>query len=322
MSYPQQIILCLIVFSCLAANAQQPFEEYGYKVKVATLSKGKYVEFFDQDTLVEIGSVVLNTVTGKLAYFVVYDTSYSEADLHPEVISRWLSPDPLSEKFYDYSPYNFVYNNPIRFVDPDGRAPLDDYYSKQGRFLGSDGAKTNDIRIIDETDFMDIRANNGGTTSQAATQELQENSAVVTVQEPAESIATGLKQEEGQNEKAVFATLDTKNATLSYEKATSVKETKDEMQIATVKGTGDLRTVPGSKGTKVIVGLVHTHKDAGGLSEADRQTSRNINAPVAVVDPTGASYYSQRTGDKAVQGTNVKLLKTFLEISGKKPLQK
>jgi len=30
----------------VATLAQQPFEEYGYKVKVSTLSKGKYNEFF------------------------------------------------------------------------------------------------------------------------------------------------------------------------------------------------------------------------------------------------------------------------------------
>lgn len=37
----------------------------------------------------------------------------------------WLSVDPLAEKFPDQSPYSFVFNNPLRFVDPDGRAPFD-----------------------------------------------------------------------------------------------------------------------------------------------------------------------------------------------------
>jgi hypothetical protein len=103
--------------------AQQPFEEYGYKVKMATLSKGKYNEFFDQDTVVQIGSVFINRMTGKIRYFVMYDTVYHEFDLKPELISRWTSPDPLADHFYNESPYNFVHNNPIRYTDPSGMAP-------------------------------------------------------------------------------------------------------------------------------------------------------------------------------------------------------
>lgn len=114
-----RFVLLLMALPCLA-HAQQPFEEYGYKPKVATLSKGKYVEFFDQDTLVEIGSVVLNTNTGELVYFITYDTAYSEATLQPEVISRWLSPDPLAEEYYSVSPYVYTADNPILFNDPNG----------------------------------------------------------------------------------------------------------------------------------------------------------------------------------------------------------
>ncbi|WP_343642335.1 DUF6443 domain-containing protein [Chryseobacterium sp.] len=38
---------------------------------------------------------------------------------------RWFSPDPLSEEFEEWSPYSYVFNNPIRYVDPDGKAPID-----------------------------------------------------------------------------------------------------------------------------------------------------------------------------------------------------
>jgi RHS repeat-associated protein len=34
---------------------------------------------------------------------------------------RWLSMDPLSEKYYSVSPYTFCANNPVNFVDLDGR---------------------------------------------------------------------------------------------------------------------------------------------------------------------------------------------------------
>jgi RHS repeat-associated protein len=45
---------------------------------------------------------------------------FGERIYDPRLV-KWLSVDPLQKKFPDLTPYNYCYNNPIRFFDPDGR---------------------------------------------------------------------------------------------------------------------------------------------------------------------------------------------------------
>ena len=39
-------------------------------------------------------------------------------------LATWFNPDPMMEKYHNYTPYNYCFNNPITFVDPTGLDPL------------------------------------------------------------------------------------------------------------------------------------------------------------------------------------------------------
>jgi len=40
-------------------------------------------------------------------------------------VQLWYGFDPLTEEYPDWSPYNYILNNPVRLVDQDGRKPGD-----------------------------------------------------------------------------------------------------------------------------------------------------------------------------------------------------
>ena len=68
-----------------------------------------------------------------------------------ELMTMWLSVDPMADKYPSISPYAYCAWNPVKLVDPDGRE-IGWYVDKEGTVIGKDGVDDDRIYMV----------NNGG----------------------------------------------------------------------------------------------------------------------------------------------------------------
>ena len=65
----------------------------------------------------------------------IYTTEYR---LYDARVGRWLSVDPLFEKYVGMSPYNYCAGNPVVYVDPDGKEKMISFDTKKPNDIGND----------------------------------------------------------------------------------------------------------------------------------------------------------------------------------------
>jgi|ERR1019366_5919815 hypothetical protein len=125
----------LPVIACVQVSAQifpNPYASIGKKApKIATVTNGEYEEFFEKDSLVQIGTTVMNRKTGEVAFFAEDNSEkFEELTKHNQKNFRFLSIDPLTKKYPELTPYQFASNSPIDGIDLDGLEHVRYYYKQ------------------------------------------------------------------------------------------------------------------------------------------------------------------------------------------------
>ena len=136
------------------------------------VADGVFTRFFSQKSF-NTNATIEKADSGDSAYQASCSFTGKERDeetgysyfgaryLEHELMTGWLSVDPMSDKYPSISPYAYCAWNPVRLVDPEGEE-IDDYFSREGKYLGSDDAKTNNVRIISEMKWNTLQKDEYG----------------------------------------------------------------------------------------------------------------------------------------------------------------